>query len=57
VARWGRLLAEPDSQCILQRVQQLSQGLNQAWEALQQEGRQGDEDEPTAASSTPPQSG
>ena len=54
VARWGRLLAEADSQRILQRVQQLSQGLNQAWEALQQEGRQGEEDEPTAASSAPP---
>ena len=52
-ARWGRLLAEADSQRILQRVQQLSQGLNQAWEALQQEGRQREGDEPIPASSPP----
>lgn len=35
--RWSRSLAEQDRGRILERVQQLSQGINQAWEALQLE--------------------
>lgn len=36
VARWGPLLEPADRSRILERVQALSQGLNEAWEALQQ---------------------
>lgn len=37
VARWGMLLAAADRSAILLRVQQLSQGINEAWEAQQRE--------------------
>lgn len=37
VARWGALLAEGERTGILQRVQQLSQALNEAWGTQQQE--------------------
>jgi hypothetical protein len=36
-ARYGALLAEEDRAAVLQRVQQLSQALNEAWGAQQQE--------------------
>ncbi len=42
VARWGPLLDPADRVRILERVQALSQGLNEAWEALQRRAVGGD---------------
>ena len=36
-ARWGPLLAPADRAAILQQVQQISQGINMAWEVLRRE--------------------
>lgn len=37
-ARWGRRLEAGDRAAVLARVQEVSQGINAAWEQLQQEG-------------------